>query len=425
MKTLAMTTTTLVLGLGLGTGCGDDSEPACEPTEGTICTIVGNGEHGYSGEGGPALEARMSMPMDTLAAPDGDVFVIDWNNHRIRRLSPDGILHFVVGNGELGGSLEDPPDSALNHPTDLLLDATGTRLYVAAWHNSKVLRLNPETGDILDTCGDGRRAYFGDDGPALTSSLDLPASIALSPTGDLAIMDQANQVIRFLDANGNIGLLAGQCVIDKPVERGGPGPCAQPVKCPAPSGKWTCGDPATTCGEPCWPGYNGDDIPVAQMRMAQEYGQSADPGGKLLYDPQGNLYFADVSNHMIRMIDTDGMVRRIAGVPPAPGEQARGGYSGDGGPAVEAKLNHPVDLALADDGTLFFSDVFNHCIRAISPDGIIRTVAGVCGEKGFDGDGGPPELALMSRPYGVEWAPPNRLYITDTGNARIRLLLLE
>lgn len=424
----------------LAAGCSDDP---CDPTAvGEICTIAGNGENGYSGEGGPALEARMSLPMDMASAPDGSLYVLDWNNHRIRRLSDDGLIHFVAGDGELGGSLpntdtfrysteeasvelagvdiERPQTNNLNHPTNLLFDATGSQLYVAAWHNSKIRILDLPSGELVEACGDGRRAYFGDDKPALRATLDLPASIAWSPTGDLVIMDQANQVIRNIDANGVIHRLAGTCVIDAPAPLG-PGPCAPgvaPTPCPAPSGKSVCGDPAIWCSKACSPAYNGDDIPASEMRIAQQFGQSADPGGRMVYDPQGNLYFADVENHLIRMIDTNGIVRRIAGQP----KQA--GYSGDGGPALAAELKHPVDLALADDGTLFFTDVFNHCVRAIAPDGTIRTVAGQCGKKGHAGDGGSATKALLSRPYGIEWVAPNLLYIADTGNSVIRVVPL-
>jgi hypothetical protein len=239
------------------------------------------------------------------------------------------------------------------------------------------------------------------------------------------ILDQANQVIRKVDAAGNIHRIAGQCVVDEapPV---GPGPCASgvmPTACPAPSNVTTCGDPATTCGTPCAPGYSGDDIPAIDMRMAQQFGQAADPGGRMVYDKAGNLYFADVSNNLIRMIDTAGMVHRIAGQPPQAGA-SNAGYSGDGGPALNAQLNHPIDLALGADGTMYFTDVYNHCVRAIAPDKTIRTVAGVCGTKGYKGDNDAATKALLNRPYGVEWAAPNTLYIADTGNSVIRAVTL-
>lgn len=419
---LALSLGTL-LSSGVVAGCGEDAP--CDPSvPGTICAFAGTSENGYTGEGGPALDARLSLPMDMLAGPDGSLFVLDWNNHRIRKISPDGTIDFVAGNGELGGSLDDPATGALNHPTNLAWDPAGSLIHIAAWHNSKVMTLDPATGVIAESCGDGRRAYFGDGLPAATAALDLPTALAFSPQGALTILDQANQVIRQVDSSGNIQLLAGRCIVDGP-DPIGPGACvggAAPVACPAPSGKWTCGNPMTTCGMPCWTGYSGDDIPATEMRMAQGFGQDTDPGGHLIYDPQGNLYFADKSNNLIRMIDTQGIVRRIAGQPPIDGER-QVGFTGDGGPAKDALLNHPVDLALGDDGTLYFSDVLNNCIRAIAPDQTISTVAGVCGQRGYDGDGGPAVEALLTRPYGIE-VVGKTLYIADTGNSVIRKMTL-
>lgn len=399
-------------------GCGSSDSPCDTTIPGNICTIAGALESGYAGDDGPALDALLSLPQDTLTASDGTIYILDWNNHRIRKLE-NGVIRHVAGRGELGGTLDDPANSDFNHPTGMLFTPSQDGLVVAAWHNSKIRTLDIASGEIVDTCGDGRRAYFGDGGPALSASLDLPASIAWDPRGNLVIMDQANQVLRYVDAAGMIHPLYGRCVIDAPVPSG-PGPCAdgvEPVAC-SPSGKATCGDPESTCVNACTPGFDGDEVPAVEMRMAQPFGQSADPGGRIVFDPEGRLYFADPGNNIIRRIDPDGMVRRIAGVPPSDGVPRRG-YSGDGGPATEALLNNPVDLALAGDGTLYFTDVYNHCVRAIDPAGIIQTVAGICGQSGFDGDGGPATAALLKRPYGLELSA-DALLISDTGNNIIR-----
>jgi hypothetical protein len=291
---------------------------------------------------------------------------------------------------------------------------------MAAWHNSMSREVDLATGTVTDSCGDGRRAYFGDDGPALSAALDLPASVAWHPSGDLVIMDQANQVLRRVDAVGNVSLLAGRCVVAPP---GSSCELSELTQCPPDpmgnvSGKSVCGDPMMLCGNPCTPGYSGDEIPATDLRMAQPFGQSATPAGRILFDPEGNLYFADTGNHLIRMIDTAGIVHRVAGRAPVDGTPQRG-FEGDGGPATEALLNFPVDIALGDDGTLYLSDVNNHCIRAIAPDGTISTVVGVCGEKGFAGDGGPADAALMNIPFGIEYVDGG-LIVSDTGNSVIR-----
>ncbi len=412
--------------LSLAAGCaGDDAAPAlakgCDPTKrGTICTLAGTGANGYDGDAPiRALDAKLSLPQDTLMGPDGTLYILDWNNHRVRSLARDGVLRLVVGRGELGGSLDDPANSDLNHPTALLFGSDPNELLVAAWHNSRILSIDLTTGDIENHCGDGRRGYFGDETPALTATLDLPASIAFDSQGALVIMDQANQVIRKISADGIIHRAAGICIIDQDT------PCeadALPVECPNGSGKLTCGDPATECSKPCSPKYARGTGPL-DFRMSQPFGQSADPGGRLLYDSGGNLYFADTANHLIRRISPDGVVDIVAGIEPLDGVP-QSGASPDGTPALEAALNRPTDLALSDDGTLYFTDVYNHCVRKIAADGNVYTVAGRCGIKGFGGDGGAPTAALLALPYGLELSG-NSLYVADTGNNRIRVVTLE
>jgi hypothetical protein len=417
MKNLLLTS----LALPLLAAC-PGGEETCDPTAGVICTIAGSGENGYEGDDGDALEARMSLPMDTLTADDGEVFILDWNNHRVRKLDLEGVMRHVAGRGELGGTLDDPANDDFNHPTGMTFDPSGQNIVVAAWHNSKIRTLDVGTGAIVDTCGDGRRAYFGDGGPAMMATLDLPASVAYDLDDNLIVMDQANQVLRMIDGDGVITRLAGTCVIDAP-QPGGPGPCpdgTDPIPCAAPSGKTTCGD-ATSCTMPCTPGFNGDAVLATDMRMSQPFGQSADPAGRIVVAPSGDIYFADTGNSLIRVISAeDGIARIIAGTAPVDGV-AQFGYDSDGGPATEALLNNPVDLALADDGTLYFTDVYNHCVRAIDPAGTITTVAGVCDQAGYEGDGGPATEALLKRAYGLE-LDGDRLLISDTGNNVIRVV---
>jgi sugar lactone lactonase YvrE len=153
--------------------------------------------------------------------------------------------------------------------------------------------------------------------------------------------------------------------------------------------------------------------------MAQPYGQMADPAGRITFDRDGNLLFADSNNNRIRRVNTDGIIETIAG-------NGEAGYDGDGGPAVEATLNNPVDVEVADDGTIYFTDVYNSCVRKIDASGSISTAVGQCGPRrqdwGFEGDGGPPELAKLNRPYGLLLDGPDRMYIADSYNNRIRVV---
>ncbi len=411
----------LVAGAALVAACGAEPE-TCDPdAEGTICTIIGNGEAGYDGDADRVgLEARMFLPQDVAVANDSTVYVLDWNNHRVRSWHPeDGVLRWVAGRGELGGTLDDPANDDFNHPTGLLLTPNQSSLVVAAWHNSKIRTIDLGTGAVTETCGDGRRAYFGDGGLGSTSTLDLPSSVAWNPAGDLVILDQANQVIRRVDQAGIIHRVAGQCVVEATA------PCAVgevPSQCGQPgSGKFYCGGNQADCFKACTPGYASTADPLT-LRMAQSFGQSADPGGRLTYDAAGNLYFADTSNHLIRRITAAGVQEIVVGVAPINGV-AQSGTSPNGTLGTDTLLDRPTDLAIAADGTLYFSDVYNHCIRKVAPDGKVYTVAGTCGVKGFSGDGGSPADALLKLPYGIELVG-SRLYVSDSGNHVIRVVNL-
>ena len=420
----------LLLGTALAAlpACGgtddvvDPPPPACDPNApNTICTIAGDGEQGFNGDRGPATEAALYVPQDTAMSPQGELWLLDFNNYVVRAIDTSGNIRTVIGNGLVGDSpAPEVPrmpaiDATFNHTTDLFFH--DGYLYLSAWHNSRVKRVRLSDMMIENYAGLGRRTYYdGDGGPALGASLDLPSSITLAPDNSIVIMDQANQVVRKIDPAGNITRVAGVCVVELD------SPCApgvQPVACPG-SNKFACGDLATECAKPCTPGYGGDDGPALDARMAQPYGQAADPAGRIVYDRAGNLYLADSENNRIRKVDTAGMISTIAGTGTA-------GYSGDGGPAKLAQINRPIDVDAAEDGTIYFTDVENNCVRKIDPAGIISTVAGKCNpdptSRGFSGDGGPPTEAQMDRPYGIELVG-KKLYVSDSYNNRIRVVNL-
>jgi DNA-binding beta-propeller fold protein YncE len=392
----------------LAAACGDP-DAACEPAAGTICTVAGTGSAGFSGDEGPATSADLYLPIDMTVGPDGLLYVIDWNNHRIRVVDADGAIRTVGGSGLLGDGPEGPAlELAMNHPTHLAFDRFG-RLVIAAWHNSRIKRIDLGTGMLEDVCGTGRRAYTGDDGPAEEADLDLPAGIAFDEAGDLFVMDQANQVVRVIDTEGTIRRFAGMCRI------GDCEPGQEPTRCPG-TEKWTCDPDPEACTKPCAAAFAGDGGPALEARFAQPVGQAADPAGKIAFDAGGNLYVADTKNHRIRRIDPAGIVTTVAG-------DGTRGHGGDGGPATAAQLDHPVDVQVAADGTIFIADTMNSCVRAVAPDGTISTFAGICGARGFEGDGGDPGSAKLNRPYGIALAPDGGLYVADTHNQRIRLVL--
>lgn len=388
----------------------------CTPAAGELCTIAGYDSAGISGDRGAAWQAELYLPMDAEMGPDGDLYVVDWNNHRIRAVDVDatwdGEITTIAGTGSLGdGPVGAPLMADFNHPTNIAWDADGN-LYIAAWHNSRIRRINHTSGMLEDVAGTGARAYAGDGGPATMAALDLPAGIAFDPDGNLVIVDQANQVIRRIDmAAGTISRVAGVCVTTAMCMPG-----ETPVACPG-TNKTACTmTDATACSLPCGQAYDGDDGPATEARFAMPFGQAADPSGRIAIDDEGNIYFADSRNHRIRRIDTAGMITTIAGT------GMRTGDLSDGIAATAAALNNPVDVELGPDGSIFVADTMNSCVRRIDTDGMIHNVVGVCGERGFSGDGMPADESLLDRPYGIDVLDDGTLLVADTHNNRIRIV---
>ena len=388
-------------------------EPKCAPAAGTICTISGTDSYGLTGDKGPANRASLYWPMDMNFGPGGNLYIVDWNNHRIRKIDKGtGVIDTVAGTDDIGDGPDGPAlKSHFNHPTNIAFAKNGSML-IAAWHNSKVKTVDP-SGNISDTCGDGRRAYSGDGGPATKASFDLPGALALGDDGTIFIMDQANQRIRAVDAGGTVSNFAGgTCLVSKCMDGEVPEACpgSQKKVCNAAMSPKAC---AQVPG--CLGNFAGDGGPASDLLMAQPTSQAADPGGRMVLDKDGNLFFSDMLNNRVRKIDAKTkIVTTVAG-------SGMAGFAGDGGDATKAQLNRPSDLAVDKDGTLYIADTFNSCIRKVSA-GQISTVAGQCGKDGLAGDGGKPTQALLNRPYGVELAANGDIYVADTYNSRVRVI---
>jgi hypothetical protein len=404
---------------GKGGGGGGGSGGAPPPEPGQITTIAGTGERATQssdadadGVPDPPIahdRARFDTPMDMTIEASGALLILDWNGHKVRRLTPAGMVEFVVGTGIEGDACEKPRAdgscpliaSELNHMTDVVLDAGG-RLVIAAWHNAKIKVADMGTDALRDLCGSGTRRFAGDGGPCRDATgmplvaFDLPSSLAYDQGGNLFIADQANQVIRRLGTDGVVKTVAGNCP----------------------------GTPGFGCA--LGQGYAGDGAMATAARLRNNLGQGADPQGKIAIDGAGNLYIADTGNHVVRRVvpGADGvlgsgppeeeLITTFAGIGTA-------GYAGDGGPAGAAKLNEPHDVAVGPDGSVYIADTGNNCVRRVGPEGIIATVAGQCGSLGtFGGDGGAATEARLYRPYGVAVDQQGNVFIADSSNNRIR-----
>ena len=388
--------------------CGETPTGPSTPY-GRIETFAGTGDAGKGPEEAPLLQALFYLPQDLTYGPDGRLYILDWNNHRIRVTTKASVttqtrqqhpryrdsgtkasVTTLIGTGELG----DAPagrarEIGLNHPTHISFDPLG-RLILTAWHNSMILRYDFATDYIEPICGTGERTYSGDGGPAAQATINLPSATAFDPLGRMYISDQENQRIRMVDTDGTIYTVVGT------------------------------GDP----------GFSGDGGPADQARIYAPIGQAAPPTSRIATDEFGNLYLADTFNNRIRKIDyATGIITTIAGnnaraigsiadytSPPEPRD------SEDGADALEVSLYWPCDVGTDSEGRVFFADTFNHCVRYIDLDGTIYTAAGQCGKSGDMGDGGHPQSALLNRPYGIELDPEDNLYIADTRNHRIRLV---
>lgn len=386
--------------LGLGAmafafGCGGEESPpqeeACPDETGIVCTWAGDGEAAFDGDGNALLASSFYWPIDITFANDS-AFIVDWNNHRVRKVMDDGTLQTVVGTDFIGDGPEDLSDLTqpgavgttidLNHPTQILPVPNSTTEYlVVSWHNHKLRIYDDSTGLAYVSCG-GPPGFDGDGGPARTAKLNQPQTAIYDDDGTLFILDQRNQAIRMIDTQGVMHTVAG------------------------------------TPGES---GFSGDGGSALEAKMSQPTGSNPPPGGGMTLDSQGRLYFSDVLNHRVRRVDfgtgtSTATIETVAG-------NGTAAFSGDGGQGTEASLNNPRKLSFGPDGRLYIADELNNRIRALDIEtGIIETVVGN-GEGTFAGEGLSPTEVSLFRPAGVTFHD-GYMYILDTYNHRIRRMKL-
>ncbi|MEX2300920.1 MAG: hypothetical protein WD733_08290 [Bryobacterales bacterium] len=378
---------------------------------GRISTIAGNGSLVPTGDGCPAIAAAIGDPFGLTVSPQGDIYFTG-GGVQVRLIDGFGVIHTVLGSRIFGTPQTGIPatDSAFRFLRTVTLDAQGN-LYVAGEH--RIFKVPAATGILEAVAGSDIKGFRGDGGPARNALLNVPASLTIDSTGALYFADLANHRIRVI-RDGRIDTLYGR------------------------------------------PHLTGDGGPATEASFKEPQ--------SILLAPDGSMYVSDRLNNVVRKIDPEGIVERVAGT----GEF---GVSGDGGRATNAQLAFPADLVMDSRGDLYIADQSNRVrvvdrsgtirrfagggtvtpgdqplaatqasidvrglafdendnlyiashtrVYRVTPDGVLTTFAGT-GEAGFSGDGSVAVRAQLNTATAVAVGPDRRVYISDSGNNRIR-----
>lgn len=329
-------------------------------------TVAGTGVTGYAGDGGAAGAATLASPSAIAYDANGNLFLVDTNNHMIREiLKSGGTIVTVAGTGIAGFSGDGRPAAAaqLDTPTGIAFDGNG-HLYIADSHNHRIREI--VNGTITTVAGTGTSGFSGDGGQAVAAQLALPTAVAIDRNGRLLVADTNNQRIRSV-VNGVITTVAGD-------------------------------------GEEF---FAGDGGAATAASLDQPTG--------IAVDPSGNLYIADKRNQRIRMVNTAGLISTFAGSSASP---FSGAFDGDGGIATAAALARPVGVSVDSNGNVLIADTNNQRIRQVTGSAI-ATLAG-SGEQGSAGDGGPLTSVDLNFPKSAITDFTGNLIIADTLNQRLR-----
>ncbi|MBS1599498.1 MAG: hypothetical protein JST75_14830 [Bacteroidetes bacterium] len=340
-----------------------------------MSTVAGSDTHGYSGDGGPVKNALFGGIQNVYVDSRGNIFIADLDNQVIRKVDArNGIVTTVAGNGQNGFSGDGGPanQASLSNAFHVVADEDGN-LYISDLSNNRIRRVDHATGIIKTIAGTGDAGFNGD-GPALSRQLMGPFGIKLDKKGNLVFSDQFGLCIRRLDLR---------------------------------TGKLT-----TIAGNNLSRGFSGDGGPATQAAFNFIWHVAVD-------EQSGDIYVNDQANYRIRKIDArTGIINTIAG-------NGIMGNSGNGGPATQASFTEPVGVAVDQDGNVFISDqVLMQIYRVDKKTGLINVIAGN-GTPGFFGDGGPAVQAILNHPNSLSFDPSGNLYFSDSNNNRVRKITID
>jgi sugar lactone lactonase YvrE len=361
----------LLLGLAvLNPGWSAGSDGASDTRAGTIDTVAGDGSAGYTGDGGPAVKARLNQPFHCDVDGKGVLYIADALNHAVRRVDlKTGTITTVAGTGKAGYTGDGGPatKATLNEPYAVVVGAVGN-LFVVDRKNACVRKVDGRTGTITTVAGTGTKGYSGDGGPGTKAQLVEPNDCCLDGHGGLLIADVSDWRIRRLDLKtGTITTFAGI---------------------------------GRTKGKPARKDL-GDGGPAIR---AVVYGARA-----VCVDGKGNTYICEREGHAIRKVDRKGVITTLAGT-------GQPGYVD--GALARARFRGPKAIRCDKGSNVYVVDTENHAVRKIDvKKGLVSTVAG--GKRGRGGDGGDAAKASLDRPHGCV-LDGDVLYIADSENHRVR-----
>lgn len=286
--------------------------------QGRMKTVAGNGQKGFAGDGGPMAQAQFNGMHSLAIGPDGTVYLADTWNHRVRRIDPrTGIISTLAGTGEksYGGDGGPAEKAQFGGIYCVALDPRGEQLYLADLDNRRIRKIDLKTRIVTTVAGNGRRGAPADGAEARHSPLVDPRAVAVSPAGEVYVLERAGHALRVVDPEGRIRTVVGTGA------RGA--------------------------------GGDGGDARQAQLNGPKH----------LCVDRDGTVILADTENHVIRRyLPREGKIVRVAGC-------GRKGAAGIGGPADAVELNQPHGVFVHRDGTLYLVDSSNHRILKLARNG--------------------------------------------------------
>jgi DNA-binding CsgD family transcriptional regulator/sugar lactone lactonase YvrE len=282
-------------------------------------TVAGTGVRGFSGDGGPATDALFSSPAAIAFDSEGNLYIADTGNNRIRRVGRDGIITTVAGTGRRGYGGDGGPAALalLNSPAGIAV-GFGDSVFVADTGNNRV-RMISANGTISTVAGTGEAGYAGDGGVASQAVLNSPQGLAVDAEGNLYVTDTFNDRVRKIDLEGVITTIAGDGVQS----------------------------------------YSGDGQPATQAGLNLAAGPPSGAGQALALDGEGDLFVADGGNNSVREVDVGGVIRTVAGT-------GRPGYAG-GRASPRSALDLPLSVTVDSAGVVYIADADNGRVREIHP----------------------------------------------------------